>query len=54
MSFILNYNKEFQILLIKELKKNRPKSMRMTFNPGTIIDRKDLPTGVEIGKIKKD
>ena len=28
--------------MIKELKKNRPKSMRMTFNPGTIIDRKDL------------
>ena len=28
--------------MIKELKKNRPKSMRTTYLPGTIIDRKDL------------
>ena len=36
---ILQVNKD---KMIKELKKNRPKSMRMTFMPGTIIDRKDL------------
>ena len=28
--------------MIKELRKNRPKSMRMTYLSGTIIDRKDL------------
>ena len=36
---ILQVNKD---KMIKELRKNRPKSMRMTYLPGTIIDRKDL------------